>query len=110
MFLEQVLAATAGSGEVPLFLSGFIFEISGENHTKDLVNCFHSKEDIAQDSQKAINDISQGRYFKGVRYFGQLIRRMPEILADCHSSKIDDSLHLLTDWVAVIEHPHHMAE
>ena len=99
---------------MPEYISGFIYGMSGVDHREQIAHCFHPAGDttgkIADESHMAMVDISAGRYFKGVRFFGHLVDSFPQMFIKCHDDAVHDSVHLVTQWADQINQQHILAE
>jgi len=67
------------------YLAGFVYGMTGHDHLHEVDQCviLQDPADVAHTAQVAIDDIAEGRYFNGVRYFGKLVMVFPELFVDC---------------------------
>ena len=67
------------------YLAGFVFGMTGADHLYEINKCviLNDPAEIAQTAQVGIDDIQEGRYFNGVRYFGKLVLLFPRLFMDC---------------------------
>lgn len=67
------------------YLAGFVYGMTGADHLIEVNHCviLHDPAEIAHTAKVAIDDIAEGRYFNGVRYFGKLLMVFPALFMEC---------------------------
>ena len=57
------------------YLAGFVFGMTEHDHSHEIQHCLmlDDPEDYLHKVQVASDDVYEGRYFKGVRYFSTIL-------------------------------------
>ena len=95
-----------GNEPVEDFVSGLLFELLGKDLEPDIKNCLNNESGLEKEIEEAIADFKKGDLndiVKGVLEIGEIIKELPEDLAEC--KEIDKDLIEIAKWAAKFKNP-----
>jgi hypothetical protein len=91
-----------GHVDVPKFLAGFIYEMTGDNHLTEIEACAQGTELMGKEIESGIADIQHGGKdadMQAVLEFALVALQIPQALHTCEATKED--LAALKNWASI---------
>jgi len=105
-FTAACLAASATAfdvKEVPEFVAGFLFGMTGDNHLTEIEACYQGGEKILSDTKLALSDFKSGHFFKGIKEAGTVWNELGSSMHTC--TGISDDLAAVEAWAKIFTEP-----
>ena len=88
---------------VPEFAAGFIFGFTQFNHLVEIEQCFQRSDNVIIDVEKAIGDIKNGSFLKGIELISTVVDDLKLAIHNCEIMGGD--FQMIEDWASVFKHP-----
>jgi hypothetical protein len=101
-------AALAESHDVPAWVAGFIYGMTGDNHLDEIENCFTGSETLYENAKLAFSELSSGNISAGAKEAYAVFKEFPQALSTCEN--LGDDLDAIAKWAEIFEHPETLAK
>ena len=92
--------------EVPEFIAGFLYEMTGNNHLLEIENCYSSSTVLEYEIKAGIQDIHHGGWDSDVQAaleFALVALQIPQILHTCEN--MDEDIAAIKEWASIFKDP-----
>jgi hypothetical protein len=78
-------AAQAQSHDIPAWVAGFIYGMTGDNHLDEIENCFSGSETLYDNAKSAFTDLTSGNIVSGAKEAAAVFNEFPQALSTCEN-------------------------
>jgi hypothetical protein len=95
---------------IPDFVAGLIYGFTGDNHLDELELCFHGTQDLVNDSEALVRDLSNGNWIKAIDDNARFSQDIADSVHNCSGAGLHDDFAEIAAWADIFTQPAHLAE